>query len=94
MENHGEIKTYAVVKFLVDNLYSEVPVSWLTLEDNKQLCLWPPRTTNAKLLIANYISPNVETWNLYEVDIIKYCSKYLLLTYRILYVDGTYAFIS
>lgn len=79
MENQGEfiVKTYAVVKFLIDSLYSEVPISWLTREDNNQLCYWPPRKINAKVLIANYTSPNVETWNLYEVEVIKYCSKYL-----------------
>lgn len=62
MENRAKIivQTYAVVKFIVDNLYSEVPVSWLQRKDNKQLCYWPSRTINAKPLITNYTNPNVE----------------------------------
>lgn len=70
-------KKYSVVKFLTDNSYSEIPTSWLVQDDNKQLCLWPPRTANTALLIANCVSPNFETWNEYEVDIVKHCSKYL-----------------
>lgn len=83
MEKCGELiaKTYAVVKFHVDNVYSEVPLSWLTLEGSKQLCFWPPRTINAKLLITNYTNPDIDTWDLYEVDVIKYCSKYLWHSY-------------
>ncbi|CAL1678269.1 unnamed protein product [Lasius platythorax] len=72
----GEItKKYAVVKFLLDNLYSEIPTSWLTRENNKQLCWWPPRTANTKILIVNCASPNFDTWNKYEVDVIKYCTS-------------------
>lgn len=74
--NLGEVAAkYAVVKFVIDNLYSEVPTSWLTQEENKQLCLWPPRTANTKILIANDANPNLETWSEYEVEIIKYCKS-------------------
>ncbi|XP_025266762.1 uncharacterized protein LOC112638764 [Camponotus floridanus] len=62
-------------KAYIDDLYSEVPISWLQRKDNKQLCYWPPRTINAKPLITNYTNPNVESWNLYEVDVIKYCTS-------------------
>lgn len=83
--NLGEVAAkYAVVKFVIDNLYSEVPTSWLIQEENKQLCLWPPRTANTKILIANDASPNLETWSEYEVEVIQYCSKYLYLYFEIL----------
>jgi len=43
-------KKYSIVKFLIDNSYSEIPTSWLILDGNKQKCLWPPRTANAASL--------------------------------------------
>lgn len=82
-------KKYSVVKFLINNSYSEIPTSWLILDDNQQQkCLWPPRTANAASLIANYASPNLETWNKYKVGVIKHCSKYLCI--YILYVCYDY----
>lgn len=73
----GTNKKYSVVKFLIDDSYSEIPISWLMHDGSKQLCLWPPRTANAANFIANCISPCFETWNQYEVDVIKSCSKYM-----------------
>ncbi|XP_032690527.1 uncharacterized protein LOC116853504 [Odontomachus brunneus] len=68
-------KKYSVVKFLIDNLYSEIPTSWLMHDGSKQLCLWPPRTANVASLIGNCISSNLETWDPYEVDVIKSCTS-------------------
>lgn len=69
---------YAVVKFLSDSTHSEIPSTWLfENEDNSYWCWWPPRTANCATLISNCTSPNFNTWNKYEIDIIKFCSKYL-----------------
>lgn len=67
---------YAVVKFLSDSTYSEIPTVWLFRDKNNiQQCWWLPRTANSAILIMNCESPN-STWNCYEVDIVKYCCKY------------------
>lgn len=80
-------KQYAVVKFLSDCTFSEIPTAWLmTEEDDNQQCWWPPRTANSKLLIANCASPNYDTWIRYDVDIIKYCSKYLCICILFFYI--------
>lgn len=77
MDNNKTInKTYAVVKFKSDSTYSEIPTVWLVENDNKELCWWPPRTANAAMLIASCTRPDEQSWNQYEVDIIKYCCKY------------------
>lgn len=74
MEN---MKEYAVVKFLLDNTYSEVPVAWLLNENNNPQCWWPPRAmTNISTLMTDNVEPNYKTWSRYEVDIIKYCSQF------------------
>jgi len=72
---------YAVVKFKFDSTYSEIPAIWLIIDDNVkgQWCFWPPRTANCATLISNYTAPNFNTWVRYEVEIIKYCCKYLNL---------------
>lgn len=72
-------KKYAVVKFILDNLYSEIPASWIIFDNNKNKskCFWPPRTANTATLIANCASPNVETWHQYDIDFVKYSSKYV-----------------
>ncbi|XP_029662785.1 uncharacterized protein LOC115235264 [Formica exsecta] len=67
-------KKYAVVKFLSDCTYSEIPTLWLIQEGNTQECWWPPRTANTPLLMTNYTSPNYDTWDRYEIEIIKYCT--------------------
>lgn len=76
MDKDVQYKKYAVVKFLLDSTFSEIPTAWLINEDvDNQLCWWPPRTFNSATLIANCSSPNVKTWIKYEVDVVKYCSK-------------------
>lgn len=44
VDNPQAKQKYAVVKFLVDSTYSEIPTSWLIEHDNIQQCWWPPRT--------------------------------------------------
>lgn len=38
-------KKYAVVKFLSDSTFSEIPTAWLCEDDDNQLCWWPPRSS-------------------------------------------------
>lgn len=72
---------YAVVKFLCDFTFSEIPTTWFIQHGNDtQQCWWPPRTANSAILIANYAKPDFSTWNRYKVDIIKYCCKYIRYT--------------
>ncbi|XP_029171124.1 uncharacterized protein LOC114940569 [Nylanderia fulva] len=74
MDSGGTIgKRYSVVKFVIDNSYSEIPTAWLILDDNQQQKCWWPRTANAAPLIANYASPNFETWDQYNIELIKHC---------------------
>lgn len=70
-------KKYAVVKFLSDSTYSEIPTVWLFKKKDTQYCWWPSRTANSATLIMNCESPDFQTWNHYEVDIVKYCGKYI-----------------
>lgn len=70
--------TYAVVKFLSDSTFSEVPVSWLIKNNDISQCWWPPRTSNSAMLITHCVNPNLKLWNKYEVEVVKYCSKYIL----------------
>lgn len=79
-------KKYAVVKFLLDCTYSEVPTIWLVKENGHTQCWWPPRTANTPALMAQYVSPNHNTWERYNVDIMKYCSKYLCIPILQLYI--------
>ncbi|KAL0130309.1 hypothetical protein PUN28_002144 [Cardiocondyla obscurior] len=66
-------KNYAVVKFLSDCSYSEIPIAWLSKEGEVMKCWWPPRNANAATFITNYTSPNTMTWSLHEVELTKYC---------------------
>lgn len=76
-----EIKNYAVVKFMSDCTFSEIPTAWLSKEGDIQECWWPPRTANSANLIGNCASPNTLTWSKHEIDIIKYCCKYFHFLY-------------
>lgn len=79
MEMSYENMRYAVVKFVSDATYSEIPTCWLFEDDDTQKCWWPPRTANCATFIANYTSPNPNSWFQYEVEVIKLCSKYLYI---------------
>lgn len=70
------IKNYAVVKFFMDNSYSEIPTAWFFEEGDRLQCWWPPRTANSANLIANCTSPDIDTWSKYDVELKKYCCKY------------------
>lgn len=66
-------RKYAVVKFLSDSTFSEIPTVWLFENNSIQYCWWPPRTANSATLIANCTSPNYNTWTRHKVDVMKYC---------------------
>lgn len=86
VDEFKENKKYAVVKFIADNSYSEIPTAWLLANGNKQLCWWPPRTANAAMLIASCASPNFDLWNIYEVHVVKYCGKYSCINISFYYI--------
>jgi len=69
---------YAVIKFLSDLTFSEVPTNWLSKNGDIYHCWWPPRASNKAMLIANCVNPNYKLWNKYKVDVIQYCCKYIL----------------
>lgn len=77
-DNMENTRKYAVVKFKLDSLFSEISIIWLLENDDsdKQWCLWPPRTANCGLLIANYAKPDPKTWIRYEIKFIKLCCEY------------------
>lgn len=77
---------YAVVKFLSDGMYNEIPAAWLITENDNQQCWWPPRMANSKLLISNCTLPNYNTWTKHDVNIIKYCSKFYTFISLFLYI--------
>ncbi|KMQ88660.1 hypothetical protein RF55_11810 [Lasius niger] len=64
---------YAVVQFLTEYTYSEIPTTWL--KENNSQCWWPPRTSNCPQMIANCESPDFRTWNCYEVEVAKFCTS-------------------
>lgn len=68
---------HVVVKFLSDSTFSEIPTAWLIEEDDYTMCWWPPRTANSGTLIASCASAKHNTWSQYEVNVIKYCCKYI-----------------
>ncbi|XP_011883585.1 PREDICTED: uncharacterized protein LOC105570754 [Vollenhovia emeryi] len=81
-------KSYAVVKFLSDSTFSEVPVNWISKSGDTAYCWWPPRSSNNAMLIANCVNPNYKLWHNFEVEVIKYCSS--LESARKSAADGNY----
>lgn len=69
------MKNYAVVKFLSDCSFSEIPTVWISEENDMIHCWWPPRNANCANLITNCASPIFNTWSKHKVEIIKYCSS-------------------
>lgn len=63
---------YAVVQFISDQTYSEVPVSWLT--DDRQYCYWPNKAKNAAHFIEKYVKPTKQ-WSKFAVAIECFCGK-------------------
>jgi len=87
-------KNYAVVRFVSDNTFSEIPTAWLSEENDVLQCWWPPRNANSAILIANFAIPNHNTWSKYVVELIKYCCKYLhIIHIMLLFLYQKYIFV-
>lgn len=69
-------KSYAVVRFLESDTFSEVPSNWLCKEKDKNLCWWPIKVKNITSYISNRISPDEAIWELSEVEIETYCDTW------------------
>lgn len=80
-------KSYAVVKFISNSTFSEVPTNWISTNGDTSFCWWPPRSSNYANLIANHANPN-KLWNKFEIDIIKYYCKYLYFHIKIIMNKG------
>lgn len=57
--------SYAVVRFIKDNDYSEVPSLWLNEERNR--CWWP-KVKNVSQYINRKMIPDPTTWANYDVE--------------------------
>lgn len=67
-------KLYAVVKFVNEKTYSEIPSNWMNGDTN---CRWPPSfTKNLQAKIKNRTVP-ADNWPTHEIELIKYCGEYL-----------------
>nr|CAI5830353.1 unnamed protein product [Callosobruchus analis] len=64
-------KKFAVIFLPSENVYSEVPVSWLS--DNGTKCWWP-RTLHAFNFMRRGEAPDKDTWQLHEARVEMYCS--------------------
>ncbi|XP_071626941.1 uncharacterized protein [Temnothorax longispinosus] len=71
-------KMYAIVHFVEENTFSEVPTNWLDNKNNEIKCWWPTKdvTKNVTLYISNRFPPDETTWKLYNVDVEQYCDTW------------------
>lgn len=63
--------SFAVVYFMDDDLYSEVPKNWLFDQNNK--CYWPP-TRNVQSVITKKQKPE-DNWNFFNVKVHSFYGK-------------------
>lgn len=76
---------YAVVRFVENNTFSEIPTNWLDNINNEIKCWWPTKTRNVTSHIANRLPPDKTIWDLCNVEIEQFCGKiYLILFLNIL----------
>lgn len=68
-------KMYAIVKFVENNTFSEVPINWLDSNNNEIKCWWPAKTRNVTSYIANRSPPDKTTWDLCDIEIEQYCGN-------------------
>lgn len=73
---------YAVIYFPNEDLFSEVPTTWLTSCRTK--CWWPNKL-DAKPYMKRNEKPNKADWNLHDIRVEEYCSKYSVV-YCIFYI--------
>nr|CAI5866941.1 unnamed protein product [Callosobruchus analis] len=73
-------KKFAVIFLPSENVYSEVPVSWLS--DNGTKCWWP-RTLHAFNFMRRGEEPDKDTWQLHEARVEMYCCMFYYLNFGI-----------
>lgn len=64
-------KPYAVVYFPTEDMYSEIPTSWLL---NDEACYWP-RSLNAHKLMQKGVEPDTKTWEVHQLRIEDYSGE-------------------
>lgn len=62
-------KLYAIVRFVENNTFSEIPTNWLDTINNKMKCWWPTKTRNVTSHIANRFPPDKTMWDLCDIEI-------------------------
>lgn len=78
-EKMSEKKLYAVVQFLSDESFSEVPTNWIQQGDEEDdfICWWP-NTKNISSLIENRTEPDKKSWSTFHIMVTKYCCKLIV----------------
>lgn len=66
-------KQFAVAFFPEEEIYSELPVLWLT--PTKNHCWWP-NTMNVSHAMVRQDKPDFQKWKLCRIEIDSYCCKY------------------
>lgn len=77
--NKTMAKPYAVVFFIGQDSYSEIPTNWLVNYDEPEgkrtRCQWPPSfAKNLQQLLKQRVEPN-DDWPIHEIEILRYCGK-------------------
>ncbi|XP_029156995.1 uncharacterized protein LOC114929588 isoform X1 [Nylanderia fulva] len=70
----SETKLYAIVQFLADESFSEIPTNWIQRNNDGFICWWP-NTKNISSLIKNRDEPDKKLWSRFDITVIKYCSS-------------------
>lgn len=65
--------SYVVVRFIKENDYSEVPLSWLNEEKNR---CWP-KVKSVSQYIHRSVTPDTATWKNYDVEFVGLYGKYI-----------------
>jgi len=73
-EKMSETKLYAIVQFLADESFSEIPTNWIQRNNDGFICWWP-NTKNISSLIKNRAEPDKKLWSRFDITVIKYCCK-------------------
>lgn len=63
---------FAVIRFLEDDSFSEIPRSWICSNNNE--CWWP-KSKNVPHLMAKNVNPETN-WEKYAIEVITFCCKF------------------
>ncbi|XP_074034750.1 uncharacterized protein isoform X2 [Leptinotarsa decemlineata] len=67
-----EMGEYAVIRFSVDESFSEIPLSWIC--PGRKECWWP-KTKNVANLMARNLPPDKENWEKHSIEMIAFSSS-------------------